>query len=88
VLRVGDARRLMVVELRRVLPSQRRHDAREHDRQPVSAGVHDARVAQSGEQLGPALDGLLARRHGPLDRGRDRGVLGVRRGARLQVRVL
>ncbi len=41
----------------------------------VAAGVHDARVAQRGEQLGAALDRVLAGVHGALERVGDRLVL-------------
>ena len=50
----------MVLELRRALAAQRRQAARDDHGQAVGAGVDDARLAQDGELLGPALDGLLA----------------------------
>ena len=60
VLRVGDARRRVVLERRRIGAAQRRDHAREDDRQAVAAGVHDARLAQDRQQLGAALDRRLA----------------------------
>ena len=74
VLRVGDARRRVVLDRRRRVAAQRRHDAREHDHEPVAAGVDHARLAQHRQQVGAALDRLLA--------GVDRALEQLRRAAR------
>ena len=60
-MRVGDARRRVVLDRRRRVAAQRRDDAREHDHEPVAAGVDHARVAQDRQQVGAALDRLLPR---------------------------
>jgi hypothetical protein len=59
VLRMRDARRRVVLELGRRRAAQRGDHAREEDRQPVAAGVDDARGAQDLEQVGRPLDRLL-----------------------------
>ncbi len=88
VLRVGDARGRVVVEWRRLLAAQRGDDAGEDDREAVSAGVDDAGFAQRGEQLGAALDGVLAGLDGALERGGDRDVLLARLGGGPEARGL
>jgi len=45
VVRMGDPRGLEVLERPQRLAAQRRHDAREHDHQPVAAGVDHAGLA-------------------------------------------
>ena len=57
---MGDARRRVVLERRRLGAAQGGDDAGEHHGQAVAAGVHDARLAQHRQQVGAALDGLLA----------------------------
>ena len=61
VLRVGHARRGVVLDRRWLVAAQRGHDAREHDHEAVAAGVDHARVAQHRQQVGAALDRLLPR---------------------------
>ena len=78
---MGDAGGRVVVDLRRVRPAQRRDDAREDHRQGVAAGVDDAGVAQDGQQVGGAADGLLALLDGALEDLGDGGVLACRCGA-------
>ena len=74
-MRMGDARRLEVLERPQRLAAQRRHDAREHDHEAVAAGVHHARLAQHRQQLGPALDRLLAGVDRALQQQRQQRVL-------------
>ncbi len=88
VLGVGDPGRRVVVQRRRVFAPQRGDDAREDDRQPVAAGVDDARVAQRREHLRAALDRVLPGVDGALQRDRDRTVLLAVLGAGRQARVL
>ena len=57
---MGDARRSVVLERRRGRAAQGRDDPGEDDRQPVAAGVDDARLPQHRQQVGPALHGRLA----------------------------
>ncbi len=87
VLRVCDARRRVMLELWRLVASQRGDDAGEHDRQAVAAGIDDAGVAQGGQQLGAALDRFLAGVHGALERSGDQLILDAARRRRLQARV-
>ncbi len=68
MLGVGDARRRVMVELRRLVAAQGGDDAGEDDRQPVAARVDDAGLAQRGQQLGTALDRVLAGRDRALER--------------------
>ena len=75
VLRVGDAGRRVVGELRRLRPAQRGDHAREHHGQAVAAGVDDARLAQDRQQLRPARDRQLARAQRRLQHARDHRVL-------------
>ena len=70
-----DAGRRVVVELGRLGAAQRRDDAGEDDRQPVAAGVDDARLAQDRQQVGAALDRLLARVERALEHLGDQLVL-------------
>ena len=88
VLGVGDARRRVVVERRRLLAAQRRDHAGEDDRQPVAAGVDHARLAQRREQLGAALDRVLAGLDRAFERRGDRRVLLARLGGRAEARAL
>ena len=67
VVRVGDARRRVVLDRRRRVAAQRRHDAGEHHDEPVAAGVDHARLAQDRQQVGAALDRLLALVEGALE---------------------
>ena len=60
MLRVRDARRRVVVELRRLGAAQRGDDAGEDHGQAEAAGIDDARLAQDRQQLGTAPDRLLA----------------------------
>ena len=60
VLRVRDARRRVVGELRRRGAAQRGDHAGEHHGQAVAAGVDDAGLAQDRQQLGTARDRQLA----------------------------
>jgi len=46
VLRVGDAGRRVMVELGRLGPPERRHDAGEDDGERVAAGIDDTRLAE------------------------------------------
>ena len=85
---MGDPRRRVVVERRRLLAAQRRHDAGEHDRQAVAAGVDDARLAQRGQQLGAALDRVLPASTALSSARRDRAVLLGRVGLGAEARVL
>ena len=86
MLGMADARGRVVIELRRIVAAQRRNDAREDDRQPVTACVDHAGIAQRRQQLGTTLDRLLPCPHRALQRGGDRRVLqpgsasGSRRG--------
>ena len=57
---MGDARRGVVLERRRRRAAQGGDHAGEHHRQPVAAGVDDAGLAQHRQQVGAALDRLLA----------------------------
>ena len=82
VLGVGDPRRGVMVELGRIVAAQRRHDAGEDDRQAVAARVDDARLAQRRQQLGAALDRVLAGVDRALERRGDRRVLLARLGGR------
>ena len=84
---MGDAGRRVMLERGRVLAPQSRDDTREHDRQPVAARVHDARLAQRREQFGAPLDGVLACVHRALEGRGDRTVLLFRFGAGLKARV-
>ncbi len=88
MLGVVDARGGVVVQRRRVLAAQRGDDAGEDHDQSVAARVDDAGIAQRGEQLGTALDGLLARDHRLLERGGDRAVLGLGGGLGVQADTL
>jgi hypothetical protein len=56
----GCVTRAVVLELRRLGPPQRRDDAGQQHGQPVAAGVDHAGLAQDRQQVGPALDRLLA----------------------------
>ena len=60
VLGLGDPRRRVVLQRRRLVAAQRRDHAREDDREAVAAGVDHAGVAQDRQQLGAALDRRLA----------------------------
>ena len=75
MLRVRDARRRVVGELRRGGAAQRGDHAGEHHRQAVAAGVDDARLAQDRQQLGPARHRQLAGAQGRLQHLRDHLVL-------------
>ena len=75
VLRVGDARRRVVLERRRLVAAQRGDDAGEDHDQRVAAGVDDAGLAQHREQIGRAHHRGLARRDGALEHAGDRVVL-------------
>jgi hypothetical protein len=75
VLGMGDPRGRVVVELRRVGALQGGDDPGEDDDDAVATGVDDARLAQGGQQLGPALDRRLAGDDRPLQRGGDQQVL-------------
>ncbi len=79
MLRVRDARRRVVSELRRFAASKRADDPREQDGDRVAAGVDDAGLAQHREQVGTALDRLLAGVERALDHVRDHLVLLERR---------
>ena len=68
VLRVGDARGGVVLERRRLGAAQRADDPRQQHGQRVAAGVDDAGLAQHRQQVGPALDRLLAGVERALDR--------------------
>ena len=78
-MRMGDARRLEVLERPQRLAAQRGHHAREHDHEAVAAGVHHAGLAQHRQQLGAALDRLLAGVDRALQQQRQHRVL-LRRG--------
>ena len=65
-----------MLQRRRLVAAQRRDHAREDDRQPVPAGVHDTRFAQDRQQLGTALDRALARVQGVLEDVGEHLVLG------------
>ena len=88
MLGVGDARGRVVIKRRRLLAAQGGDDAREDDRQAVTAGVNDARLAQRGQQLGAALDRVLARLDGAFERGGNRLVLLAWLGRRPKARTL
>ncbi len=88
MLGMADARGRVVIELRRVVAAQRRNDAREDDRQPVTARVDHAGIAQRRQQLGATLDRLLPRRHRALQRSGDRRVLQPRLRVGVQARTL
>ena len=87
MLRVGDAGGRVVLQRRRIGPAQRRDDAREDDRQAVAAGVDDARLAQDRQQLGAALDGVLAGVQRVLEHVGEHLVLGGVVDAVLQARL-
>ncbi len=72
---MGDARRGVMLERRRIGAAQRADDPGEQHGQRVAAGVDDARLAQHGQQVGPALDRLLAGVERPLDHLGDHRVL-------------
>ena len=65
----------VVLELRRLGAAQRGDHAGEDDRQPVAARVDDAGVAQDLQQVGAALDAVLARGAAALEHGGDHLVL-------------
>ena len=81
---MGDARRRVVVERRRLGAAQGGDDAGEDDGQAVAAGVDDARLAQHGQQVGPALDRLLAGVERGLEHVGDQRVLLLGRGDAVQ----
>ena len=81
VLRVRDARRRVVVELGRLGAAQRGDHAGEDDGEAVAAGVDDARLAQHRQQVGAALDRLLAGLERALEHLGDQRVLAARRVA-------
>ncbi len=87
VLGMTDPCRRVVVELRRLVAAKRGHEAGEHDRQAVAAGVDDARLAQHFQQVGAAFDRLLAGVHRSLQCLRDRRVLRARARVRGDARV-
>ena len=72
---MGDARRGVVLERRRGRAAQGRDDPGEDDRQPVAAGVDDARIPQHRQQVGPALHGVLAGVERALEQLREQRVL-------------
>ena len=87
MVRVGDprlARRLVVVEVGPVGAAQRGDDAREDDRDPVAAGVHDTGLAQHRQQVGAALDAGLPRLDRRLEDPGQQGVLELRVGVGTQ----
>ena len=86
MLRVGDARRGVVLERRRLGAAQRGDDAGEDDREAVAARVDDAGVAQHGEQVGAALDAVLTGVERALEHRRDHRVLLLLRHALEQPR--
>ena len=76
------ARGRVVVDGRGLGPPQRADHAGEQDGEPVAAGVDDAGLAEDRQQLGPALDRVLAGVEGALDDVGDERVLLVRRWRR------
>ena len=70
VLGMGDPGGAVMLERRRLGAAQRADDPCQQDRQPVAAGVDDARLAQHREQVGAALDRLLAGLQRALDHAR------------------
>ena len=60
MLRMGDPRRRVVVELGRLGAAQRGDDAGEDDGEAEAAGVDDAGLAQHRQEVGAAPDRLLA----------------------------
>ena len=77
VLRVRDARRRVVVELRRLGAAQRGDHAGEDHGEAEAAGVDHAGLAQDGQQLGPAPDRLLAGVERTLEHLGDQRVLAL-----------
>jgi hypothetical protein len=65
----------VVLEVAPLLAAECRDHAGDDDRQPVGAGVDDARVAQRGELVGAALDGLGPRRQGVLEQVGEEPIL-------------
>ena len=84
---MGDPRGAVVVERGCLGTAQRAHDPGKQHGEAVTAGVHDARIAQDREQVGAALDRLLAGLQGALDHARDRNVLLSGRRVDMQPRV-
>ena len=75
MLRVGDARRRVVVEQRRLRPAQGGDDAGEDHGEAEPARVDHPGLPEHGKQVGAAADGLLARVHGRLEHLGDQLVL-------------
>ena len=80
---MGDAGRRVMVELRRLGAAQRGDDAGEDDGEAEAARVDDAGLAQHGQEVRPAPDGLLPGVERALEHLGDQRVLalGARRGA-------
>ena len=74
---MGDARRLLMRERRRLGSPERTDDSGQDHGQAVASRVDHARLAQHRQQVGPAIDRLLADLERPLDDlGDDRVLLG------------
>ena len=74
---MGHPRRRVVVELGRLGAAQRGDDAGEDHGEAEAAGVHDARLAQDRQQVGPAPDRLLAGVERALEHLGDQRVLAL-----------
>ena len=80
-------RRAMVFHRRRLGAAQRADDPRQQHGESVAAGVHDARLAQHRQQIGAALDRLLAGLQSAFDHAGDGHVLLPRGGVDAQPRI-